>query len=48
MPQPRAYIFGGGHVSKSISQVANLAGFATVMVDDREAFANSRALSGSR
>jgi xanthine dehydrogenase accessory factor len=40
VPQPRAYIFGGGHVSKSLSRVANLAGFATVIVDDREAFAN--------
>lgn len=39
-PQPRAFIFGGGHVSKSISKIANLAGFATVIVDDREAFAN--------
>jgi xanthine dehydrogenase accessory factor len=40
IPQPRAFIFGGGHVSKSISKVANLAGFATVIIDDREAFAN--------
>ncbi|HTS74864.1 MAG TPA: XdhC/CoxI family protein [Bryobacteraceae bacterium] len=40
VPQPRAYIFGGGHVSKSISKVATLAGFSTVIVDDREAFAN--------
>ena len=40
-PQPRAFIFGGGHVSKSISKVANLAGFATVIIDDREAFANN-------
>jgi xanthine dehydrogenase accessory factor len=40
VPQPRAFIFGGGHVSKSISKVANLAGFATVVIDDREAFAN--------
>jgi len=40
IPQPRAFIFGGGHVSKSISKVANLAGFATIIVDDREAFAN--------
>ncbi len=40
-PQPRAYIFGGGHVSKSISKVANMAGFATVIVDDREAFSNA-------
>src|ERR1700710_381822 len=39
-PQPRAFIFGGGHVSRSLSKVANLAGFATVIIDDREAFAN--------
>jgi xanthine dehydrogenase accessory factor len=41
IPQPQAYIFGGGHVSKSISKVASMAGFATVIVDDREAFANA-------
>jgi xanthine dehydrogenase accessory factor len=40
-PQPRAYIFGGGHVSKSISKIASMAGFSTVVVDDREAFANA-------
>lgn len=40
IPQPRAFIFGGGHVSKGISKVLHLAGFATVIVDDREAFAN--------
>lgn len=41
LPQPRAYIFGGGHVSKGISRIAALAGFSTVVIDDREAFANS-------
>lgn len=40
LPQPRAIIFGAGHVSKSLSKVATLAGFATTIVDDREAFAN--------
>jgi len=40
VPQPRAFIFGAGHISKSISKVATLAGFATVVVDNREAFAN--------
>ncbi len=40
VPQPRAFIFGAGHVSKSLSKVAELAGFATVIVDDRESFAN--------
>jgi xanthine dehydrogenase accessory factor len=40
LPLPRAFIFGAGHISKSLSKVANLAGFATVIVDDRESFAN--------
>src|SRR3984957_12111317 len=39
-PQPRSYIFGGGHVSKNISKIASMAGFSTVVVDDREAFSN--------
>ncbi|HLH17074.1 MAG TPA: XdhC/CoxI family protein [Bryobacteraceae bacterium] len=40
LPIPRAYIFGAGHISKSLSKVATLAGFATVVIDDRESFAN--------
>ncbi len=40
VPQPRAFIFGAGHISKSISKVATLAGFATVIVDNRASFAN--------
>jgi xanthine dehydrogenase accessory factor len=40
VPQPRLYIFGAGHISKSISKIANMAGFSTVIVDNREAFAN--------
>ncbi len=40
VPQPSAFIFGAGHVSKSLAQVAALAGFAVTVVDDREAFAN--------
>jgi xanthine dehydrogenase accessory factor len=40
IPQPAAYIFGAGHISKSLSKVADLAGFRTVVIDDREAFAN--------
>jgi xanthine dehydrogenase accessory factor len=40
IPQPRAFIFGAGHISKSLSKVAELAGFATVIIDDREMFAN--------
>lgn len=40
VPQPRAFIFGAGHISKSLSKIATMAGFATVIVDDRESFAN--------
>jgi len=32
---PTLWIFGGGHVSKALCQVATLAGFRTTIVDDR-------------
>ena len=37
---PALYLFGAGHVSLYISKVASMAGFETVVSDDREAFAN--------
>src|SRR5436190_24101821 len=40
VPQPRAFIFGAGHISKSLSKVANMEGFSTIIVDNREAVAN--------
>lgn len=40
VPQPRLFLFGAGHISKSLSQVASLAGFHTTVVDNRESFAN--------
>jgi xanthine dehydrogenase accessory factor len=40
LPQPGAFVFGAGHISKSISKIASLAGFSTTIVDNREAFAN--------
>jgi xanthine dehydrogenase accessory factor len=40
LPQPFAFIFGAGHISKSLSKVATMAGFATVVVDNRDSFAN--------
>jgi xanthine dehydrogenase accessory factor len=40
LPIPHAYIFGAGHISKSLSKVAALAGFAPVVIDNRESFAN--------
>jgi xanthine dehydrogenase accessory factor len=41
LPQPTLYIFGAGHVSLAVSRIANEAGFAIGVVDDRESFANS-------
>src|SRR5450432_3635160 len=40
IPNPRALIFGAGHISKSLSRVLTMAGFLTTVVDDRETFAN--------
>jgi len=40
LPVPGAFIFGAGHISKSISKVASLAGFSTTIIDNRENFAN--------
>jgi xanthine dehydrogenase accessory factor len=40
VPQPEAIIFGAGHISKSLAQVSQLAGFSVSVVDNREAFAN--------
>jgi xanthine dehydrogenase accessory factor len=37
---PKAYIFGGGHVSKHIAKVASVAGFRLIIVEDRPQFAN--------
>tara|TARA_Y100000588_G_C14265824_1_gene929809 strand:+ start:1262 stop:2146 length:885 start_codon:yes stop_codon:yes gene_type:complete len=40
LPIPSAFIFGGGHISKSLSKVATLAGFRTTIIDNRETYAN--------
>ncbi len=37
---PSLWIFGGGHISKALCQVASLAGFRVTVADDREAYAN--------
>jgi xanthine dehydrogenase accessory factor len=39
-PQPAALIFGGGHISKSLSKALDLAGFRVSVIDNREAYAN--------
>ncbi len=40
-PQPCALVFGGGHISKSLVKVLNLAGFRASVIDNREAYANA-------
>ncbi len=40
LPQPVAYIFGGGHISMALAKSSSAAGFGVVVVDDREQFAN--------
>src|ERR1041385_5269373 len=40
LPQPVAYIFGGGHISMALAKSASAAGFGLVVIDDREQFAN--------
>ncbi len=40
VPQPRTYIFGAGHISKSLAKAAGMAGFAVTVIDNRENYAN--------
>jgi xanthine dehydrogenase accessory factor len=40
VPLPRVFIFGAGHISKSLSKVAAMAGFDSVIVDNRAQFAS--------
>ncbi len=40
IPQPRAIVFGAGHISRSLCHLASLAGFRVDVVDNRELYAN--------
>ncbi|HSB32047.1 MAG TPA: XdhC/CoxI family protein [Candidatus Sulfobium mesophilum] len=40
IPEPRLIILGAGHVGKALARVAKISGFRTIVVDDREEFAN--------
>ncbi|HEY6952834.1 MAG TPA: XdhC/CoxI family protein [Bacteroidota bacterium] len=40
-------IFGGGHVSNYLAQIASVAGFSTTVIDDREEFANPDRFPGA-
>ncbi len=39
-PEPTLFLFGGGHVSFAIAQMAHSVGFRIVVIDDRPMFAN--------
>jgi len=41
LPQPACYIFGAGHIGVHLSKIAHLAGFASIIVDNRARFANA-------
>jgi xanthine dehydrogenase accessory factor len=40
LPPADLYIFGAGHVAASLYQVARIAGFDVIVIDDRQAYAN--------
>jgi len=40
LPDPQVVVFGGGHISSSISKTATLAGFKVTVVDDRARYAS--------
>jgi len=42
VPADTIFIFGAGHVGFQLAQMAHLTGFSTVVIDDREAFANQK------
>lgn len=39
-PLPQAFIFGAGHISKSLSRLCAMLGFSVTVIDDRETYAN--------
>jgi xanthine dehydrogenase accessory factor len=40
LPPALLYVFGAGHVAYNLYQVATLAGFEVIVIDDRESYAN--------
>ena len=39
--EPRLYLFGGGHVSRSLARIARMVGFHVTVGDDRESYASA-------
>lgn len=48
LPPGLLYIFGAGHVARSLYEVAHIAGFEVVVVDDRESYANRERFPNAR
>ncbi|HSF15383.1 MAG TPA: XdhC/CoxI family protein [Vicinamibacteria bacterium] len=40
LPPPRLYVIGAGHVAMPVAQIAKIAGFEVVVLDDRVKYAN--------
>jgi xanthine dehydrogenase accessory factor len=40
IPPPRVYVIGAGHVAQPVSQVAKIAGFEVIVLDDRVKYAS--------
>ena len=41
IPKPRLIVFGGGHIAKSLTELASRVGFYVMLIDDRPLFANT-------
>jgi xanthine dehydrogenase accessory factor len=48
VPADTIFIFGAGHVGLQLAQMAHLTGFSTVVIDDREEFANPKRFPHAR
>ena len=46
--QPRAVVFGGGHISVNLAPLLRLVGFDVIVVDDREEFTNPERFPGMK
>ncbi len=48
LPQDCIYILGAGHVGLQLAKIAHITGFQTVIIDDREEFANHQRFPHAR
>ncbi|MDR1510615.1 MAG: XdhC family protein [Synergistaceae bacterium] len=48
LPRPRMIIFGGGHISLSLSRIASMLDFDVTVFDDRPSFANAERFPWAR